>query len=682
MAATGLAQEEAPRDPTKPSPKLKALLMESGSAIPELAVKGMVLSAARQQPVVLFEVAGAARVLARPGVPFSVVSDGGTRRLLIKRIDETGIEVESLDSKESLNIGTVSLPPGRRSGLPSEVEYAEFRDLELLEALRMLGEQTGQNFAASVEANKVIVNTMLRDVPATSIVEEICKGNGLWFRRDPVSGITRIMTQAEYQKDSTAYREEESIVFTLKYPNVNDVALAIADLYGRRVRFAMGGSQSDRDMRRDLESRFDRFDVLNERTQTASGVNGVGTGGTVENRSRSGVASRSDQQVSEGDSARLGALDGVGSITAASGDPTGAGALDGQPIYVTASRRNSQIAVRTADNAALRSIEDLVARMDVPTPLVLLEVKVARIELGKDFRSAFDYQFNDGTLGASFSRDNLSSVINPGDLTFVAVNRHFQARMQLFEQKNRIKTLSTPTLLTANNEVSRIFLGEERPIVTGISSQVILTDNNVATTPNTTTVRRNVGTTLLITPNINSDRTVTLRLVQDNSFLSPNGASIPIVTSTRGVQNVPVDVIGSRTVSGTFVAKDGMAIAIGGLIEDDDIERRGQVPGAGDIPLLGTLFRRTERAKNRRELVIIIRPYVMSTPADGERISRDMLDRLAPDAVERMVDEGFLPNLPPPPVAKAIRRPAPTAAATKKVPTKKFVPPQKNGLNK
>lgn len=742
LTATALAQDEAP-DPTRPSPRLKASLMAGGSAVPDMSVKGLVLSAAREGGTVMFELPGGGRVLARPRVPFTATVDGEMRRLLIKQITPEGIEVEATAQKETAIIPSYGPVGNQRGGLPGEVDYVEFRDLPLLDALRMLGDQTGQNFSASAEAGKIPVNAMLRNVAASAVVEELCKSHGLWFKKDDRSLITRIMTVAEFEKDLVGYREEQTEVFTLRYPNVNEVAFAIADLYGDRVQFSLGAEESDEDMRQDLEGRFDRFDLLNQRTQSAGNLNNNGNGNIVGNSvngflSNGGTTSgftgtngsrygnrygdgtnsnrynRSNNQAQQGDEELFRNLtpDQVQRVEKAlvnsrrGGDTTGdVEALRKRPatIFVTASRRNNQVVVRTADAKALTDIRALVGRMDVQTPLVLLEVKVVSIELGKEFRSAFDYQFNDGTIGAAFSRAEVGRLagsgataganlplaanglagagFNSSDMTFVVVSDNFRARMQLFEQKNRVKTLSTPTLLTANNEVSRIFLGEQRPIVTGISSQTIITDNNVATTPNTTTELRNVGTTLLITPNINSDRTVTLRLVQDNSFISPRGATIPVVTTTgtnnvfggnnnaaTGVQNVPVDVVGSRTVSGTFVAKDGMAIAVGGLIEDVDSDKRGQVPVLGDIPVLGFFFQRKEKEKSRRELVIMIRPYVMSTPADGERISRDMLDRLAPTAVERLVDEGFLPELPPPPPAKPMKRPLPTSAASKKLP--------------
>ena len=111
--------------------------------------------------------------------------------------------------------------------------------------------------------------------------------------------------------------------------------------------------------------------------------------------------------------------------------------------------------------------------------------------------------------------------------------------------------MATPLILTANNEVSRVFVGEERPIVRNVSTQTIVNDNQTATAPTTTIEFRPVGTTLLITPNINSDRTVTLRLLQENSSINPSGATIPIITGNGDVTNQPVDVVQTRTISGT-----------------------------------------------------------------------------------------------------------------------------------
>jgi general secretion pathway protein D len=746
LATAAAAQDEPPPpDPTRASPRMRAALLAGGGIIPELRLRGVVLGASRESALVMIEIAEGARVLVRPGVPFSVMADGEARKLLVKRIDGDGIEIEAVDQGESVLLPGFGLIRAERSGLPGDVEFVEFREVPLLDALKMLSDQTGLNFSASAEANKIPVNAMLRNVAATSVVEEICKSHGLWFRRDPSSGILRIMTVGEFEKDLSGYREEQTAVFTLKYPNVAEIAVAIADLFGDRVRLSLGPEEKDDDMRRDLEERFDRFDILNERTQNAAAISGTILGNNVNgvanvrgrsfgfggfNSDFSGDRSSSsrrrssqrqlfrDEAAAETEPMTAAQAERIEEalIAAARGDRSAAdiGTMRGRPapVYVTASRRNNMVIVRTADARAMDDIRAIVERLDVQTPMVLLEVKVLSIELGKGFESAFEYAVSDGRIGGSFS----TGVINPsvardpitdapvgvvpfpglgstglrdGQFIFQYLGDSVRARIQLLASKNRVKTLATPTLLTSNNEVSRLFLGEERPLVRGISSQTILTDNNVATTPNTETEFRNVGNTLLITPNINADRTVTLRLVQENSFISPNGANIPVVTAgtggdrdnngllpgngrdrgrETGVAQVPVDVVGTRSVSGTFVAKDGMEVAIGGLIEEVDSDRREGVPILGDIPGLGILFRRQSTEKSRRELVVILRPYVMSTPADGGRVSRDMLERLAPESVDRLLDEGFLPALPPPPAPRPAFRPAPSAAASRKAP--------------
>ena len=701
LATVCFAQEDDLPDPTQVSQRMKAVLLGGGSAIPALTVKGVVIGAAKGGGAVVLEAAdGGGRVMARTGQPFTLVADGAPQKLVIKRISGDGIEIHAPDRGETTILPGYG-PVGEPRELPAgDVAYVQFSDLPLLEALRMLSDQTGNNYSASVEANKFQVNVMLTDVSSNNVVEEICKSHNLWFKRDAQSGIMRIMTVAEFEKDLAGFREEQTEVFTLKYPNVPEIATAIADLFGDRVQLSLGAEQLDDDMRRDLEGRFDRFDVLTQRTQSASGAGGNIVGNNVNgfssnggNVSGFGGANRSNNSFGSGDTGSnrnslnrrssetdttekdeafrnltSGQAERVDLALAGTGVKNTAAieALRKRPatIFVTASRRNNMVVVRTADALALNAIRSLVTRMDVQTSLVLLEVQVVSIELGDDFRSAFDFQFGDGQTSSSFSRQNIpnplsggilnNAGLNSSDMTFSVVSDHFRARMQLFEEKKRVKTLSTPTLLTANNEISRLFLGEERPLVRGVSSQTIITDNNVATTPNTTTEFRNVGNTLLITPNINADRTVTLRMVQENSFIKPGAASIPVVTGgssgSTSVQDVKVDVVNTRSVSGTFVAKDGMAIAVGGLIEDSSADKRGQIPILGDIPGVGFLFQRKEIAKSRRELVIIIRPHVMSTPADSERLSKNLLQRVAPSAVERLGEAGFFPdNVPIPP---------------------------------
>jgi general secretion pathway protein D len=138
-----------------------------------------------------------------------------------------------------------------------------------------------------------------------------------------------------------------------------------------------------------------------------------------------------------------------------------------------------------------------------------------------------------------------------------------------------------------------------------------------------------VGTTLLITPNINSDRTVQLRILQESSAISPNTATIPVSTEGGEIDEFEVDVVETKQVTGTVVAKDQLTLAIGGLIEENLVDSEVGIPILKDIPILNILFSNKVASKSRKELVVLIRPMVVTTPEDAERASRYRLEALS-----------------------------------------------------
>ena len=89
------------------------------------------------------------------------------------------------------------------------------------------------------------------------------------------------------------------------------------------------------------------------------------------------------------------------------------------------------------------------------------------------------------------------------------------------------------------------------------------------------------------------------------------------------------DTVQSQSAGGTIVARDGLLLAFGGLIEETERDQRTQVPVLGDIPLIGFLFRRTASVISRNELIVLVRPYVLSTPAEADRISRNLLESIS-----------------------------------------------------
>jgi general secretion pathway protein D len=331
----------------------------------------------------------------------------------------------------------------------------------------------------------------------------------------------------------------------------------------------------------------------------------------------------------------------------------------------------------------MEAIAQLVQQLDVPTPLVLLEVKVMALDLGDQFTSVFDYQFTDGNLIAGeFTAGNILAPTTPAgvpydplapnvqrevgldianstagsdqDFTFQVVSNHFRARIQLLENNNRVTSLATPLLLTANNEVSQLFIGEQIPLVVGYNQggAAVGVGGNTVVQPSPQTQLTQVGQGLLVTPNINADRTVTLRVSQQQSNVTDNGATIPIVNAAGAIQELPIDVLNTRVVNGTVVAKDGLTVAIGGLINENLTDQRAEVPVLGKLPVVGYFFRRQQTNRTRTELVILIRPYVFNTPAESAALSQELLPELSlhpnsPDGV------GTLNSFNPPEVLRA-----------------------------
>jgi type II secretory pathway component GspD/PulD (secretin) len=136
---------------------------------------------------------------------------------------------------------------------------------------------------------------------------------------------------------------------------------------------------------------------------------------------------------------------------------------------------------------------------------------------------------------------------------------------------------------------------------------------------------------LLITPKIHADRTVTIRLLQEETQL---GAQRTIAYGQTASDQFTSQDVEERSVTTTVLAKDGNTIAIGGLIRERAEERETGVPVLMHIPLLGQLFKRTVRSETRSELLVLIQPRILLAPGEGETVSRAAMERAARSAEE------------------------------------------------
>ena len=660
-AAVSVAAAAVTGDPMAVSAEMADRLTERFAEGGALKVAALVVGAG-EEGVALVECGGTQK-LVRKGTVLAGDIGGVKVESRVKSVTASGIELETSGGSAFLS-GRYTPLAVPKSPSADFVRYIEAESVALGELIKLISDRTGVNISSSDAAAGKSVSIFLRNITVAASVEEICRITGLWFRGE--GDVIRIMTMEEYEKNLSSFREESMETFTLLYPNVVEVAGVIYGLYPDRTLLSLGEQEVQEDGENDLSRRFRRFRVLEDNggsqfmdmeAPTVTGSSG-NTGSGMFSFSRGSALSRIAQweqlggrrrRYSEPAGVRLSQTEAKRiDQAAAAGDSEKyekllEGTGNAANIFVSISRKNNMLIVRTSDTKAMEEIRGLVKRLDIPTPMVLMEVKVMELQLDDDYEATFEYDFHvkkdthtvghNGKLSGAALQNALGGI-DP-TFSFSVLNDDIEARISLMQKDGRVKVLATPTLLTANNEVSRIFSGKEYPIITGWtpSGTVI----NQTTTDRYGAVpqieRKDIGTMLLVTPNINADRTVTIHLLQENSELAGK-ASIPVAgTDGEGnaapTLNLDIDYVESRSLTGTFVAKDRMTIMAGGLIKESEGETYYRTPFLGSVPLLGWLFRGTEKFKKRVELVVLITPHVISTPYEGGKISDELLKALS-----------------------------------------------------
>lgn len=163
--------------------------------------------------------------------------------------------------------------------------------------------------------------------------------------------------------------------------------------------------------------------------------------------------------------------------------------------------------------------------------------------------------------------------------------------------------IATPNLLTLDNEEAKIVIGQNVPFITGSFT----TSGNNAGNPFQTIERKDVGTTLRVRPLVTEGGVIKLQIFQEVSSVSQR-LSEGIITNKRSIES-------------TVLVDDQQMVVLGGLIQDEDNQGEGKVPGLGDIPLLGQLFRYDTTGRRKTNLFVFLRPVVIRTAEDSNRLT-------------------------------------------------------------
>lgn len=274
-----------------------------------------------------------------------------------------------------------------------------------------------------------------------------------------------------------------------------------------------------------------------------------------------------------------------------------------------------------AEPEIVTTLEEIVRQLDVPRAQVMVEAAI--VEISGDINQAIGVQWavdtRDGGSGAiggsNFNNAGISigtaltaikSKVIPPNLPDGAIvglgNSDFGVLVTALSANSNFNLLSTPSLLTLDNQKAEILVGQNVPFQTGSYT----TDAAGAGNPFTTIERQDVGVKLKVTPHINDGATLRMEIDQEISSLAP------VTTTASGASDL---ITNKRSIKSTVQADDGQIIVLGGLIQDDVTQSESKVPLLGDIPWLGALFRSSKDVHTKRNLMVFLRPTIVRDSA-------------------------------------------------------------------
>ena len=325
----------------------------------------------------------------------------------------------------------------------------------------------------------------------------------------------------------------------------------------------------------------------------------------------------------------------------------------------------------TADTDEMAALEAVIARLDIRRAQVLIEAIIVEMEIteGKELGLQWLFSNDSGLYGSNISTSSaqqarnraIASAIVPEDgsenigtrevagslaqipgttLGWGVVDKNLTMTVILnaLETQGNANILSTPSLLTLDNEEAFISVGQQVPFVTGSYTNTGV--GNGAQNPFQTIQRQSVGITLKVTPQVNEGDSVVLDITQEVSSISAQIlAASDVITNERKIET-------------KVLANDSDIVVLGGLVKDDVQDSTQGVPLLSDIPLLGRLFRNDVVTVTKSNLLVFIRPTIIRDDEDLAGATAEKYRFIREQQVERrerglmFLDDGNLPVLP------------------------------------
>lgn len=516
------------------------------------------------------------------------------------------------------------------------VSVFDFKETPMTDVLKVFTDLTNQNIVASKNVMNLRITLFLKEITVRDAIKTMCKLYNLWYSDEGT--VIRIMNVDDYAKELRIRRDEKTLLYKLKYTSCFAVADLLGSLFVDRITYE---SPSD----------YESYGHVGTDTLLEPGEiedQGGRTRGTRESRSVRRLRGRSSEKIARQTKFPHGSLSPTtleridlleqkekekteDEMKSEINIETFIEASQTSPVITLAIfPRNNAVFVRSVDAKILEEVDRFMKSIDTPTTQVILEVKILEITLTDEFDSFFDFDItpkpdkgkHTWEFGKFTSFDSSTAL-------YKFVDEQLNVRIEMFDKDKRIKVIGTPMILCANNAPGEFFIGEERPIVRGYEHEIGEFAERTTEAIRALSDLREIGTFLVVTPSINTNRTVTMRFFAEISSLNKEGASFSLVTKEGGVVSLPIDTVDTSRVENIIIAKDQNTIAIGGLIRETDSDIEEKVPFLGDIPFLGFFFKKKGIERTKTEIVFLITPHIMMSPQEGQDVSDKAVEALS-----------------------------------------------------
>ena len=344
----------------------------------------------------------------------------------------------------------------------------------------------------------------------------------------------------------------------------------------------------------------------NNQTQNISGINSTGMGGNSQNGASGGASlNNGPQQLSSG----------------------------GAAGFIQADASTNTL-ILTCNEAVYRNLRAVIDQLDVRRAQVYIEALIVEVTsakasefgvqwLGLSGDSSSKYRVGALQSFATGTTNNIAAlatgngaVLPTGGLTlgiFKQINGALGlgALAHALESDGNANILSTPNLVTLDNELATMQVGQNVPILTGQYTSTAGTNTN----PFQTIDRKDVGLTLKVRPQISEGGTIKMAIYHETSSVDKS--------TTNAVSGITIN---NRVIENNVLADDGQIIVLGGLIEDSTGDNAEKVRGLGDIPLLGNLFKYQTRERKKTNLMIFLRPVIVRSKEQSGSLASDRYD--------------------------------------------------------